>query len=346
MIDLTVFISLVVFTVGCSSANRVGSKDYIIAIAKGERTLNVMDANSGEILKKFKLGQNPHEIEISSENIAYVSNTENGNGKEINVLDLNSLVKKQDIDTGYIKGPHGLSSREDHLWMTAQGSKSVARINTKENSVDLLLGTGEDRTHLIYTTRDGKNVYTTNIGSGTISLFSYEFVKPHLAPTGKLPPGLKGRMEWVHRKIKAVYGIEGFHVSPDEKELWAIAPDNTNIFIIDLKSKKLINTLDTKKLGGHRLKFSPDGKIALITNIREKLIQVFDTKKKKLIKEFEGCKGESILFPPTHFEARNRVYISCTMDSRISVIDLNNFKEIKSFPIGAKPDGIAWWTRR
>lgn len=263
---------------------------------KGDKKLEVVDLNTNSIVKRFDLGINPHEIEVSKEGIAYISNTANGFGDTINVIDLNQLKKLPDLETKFLKGPHGLSERNGFLWFTAQGSKLIGRINLDNKKIDLVQGTGADRTHMLYVSRNGKFVYSTNVGSGTISSLKYEFVKPHMAPTGKIPPGLKGKNDWVHREIVAFSGIEGFHVSPNEKELWAISPDNTNIYVIDLKTDKVKYLLDTKRLGGHRLKFSNDGTKVIVTNIRESIIQIFDVKNKKMIKEFSGCKGESIYF--------------------------------------------------
>lgn len=321
-----------------------GGENYLLVVSKGDRSLNIINPENTKRIKDFPLGANPHEIEVTDEGIAFVSNTLNGLGDRIDVIDMNTLTKKDSIDTGPLKGPHGLSYVNDHLWFTAQGSKSIGSWSRKENRIVQVEGTGEERTHMIHTNQSGTKIYATNIGSGTISIFEYKFVPPHLSPIGKVPPGLKGRIQWLHSKVLTTKGIEGFHVDPAEKELWAIAPDDENIYILDLLEHRVKRKLNTKRLGGHRLKFSNDGKFVLVTNIREEVIQVFDAKRKKLLKEFKGCKGESILFPPNSYGNKNTVYISCTFESRVSVIDLEKFLEKESIKVGSKPDGLGWYS--
>ncbi len=58
-------------------------------------------------------------------------------------------------------------------------------------------------------------------------------------------------------------GAEGFDVSGSE--LWAANAQDGTISILDLATKKVTQTLNANVNGANRLKFTPDGKLALVS---------------------------------------------------------------------------------
>src|ERR1700749_4708813 len=96
------------------------------------------------------------------------------------------------------------------------------------------MGTGQDRTHMLYVTADGKRIYTTNVSSGTVSILTDTLIQP-----GKMaPPDAKPREDWMQTVIPTSRGSEGFDVSPDGSELWTASSEDGTITIIDLAAKK------------------------------------------------------------------------------------------------------------
>jgi hypothetical protein len=47
---------------------------------------------------------------------------------------------------------------------------AIAKYDPTSARVDWILGTGQNRTHMIYVTRDQQQIYTTNVASGTVSI--------------------------------------------------------------------------------------------------------------------------------------------------------------------------------
>lgn len=103
---------------------------------------------------------------------AYVSAPQlNSNGHQIHVLNLQTFEPEKTIDTGPFSIPHGMVLRNDTLWYTAQGSKSVVAYSLKEGKPLEVFSTGQDFTHLLYLSRNGKAFYTTNVESDTLSTY-------------------------------------------------------------------------------------------------------------------------------------------------------------------------------
>ncbi|PZP43709.1 MAG: hypothetical protein DI598_15460, partial [Pseudopedobacter saltans] len=225
---------------------------------------------------------------------------------------------------------------DNKLWFTAQGSKSIGRYNPKIDRLHWSMGTGQNITHLLYVKKDAKQIYATNVESGTVSILEEKLVQPMVPPTGKLPPNAKPRLDWNQTLIPVGIGAEGFAVTPDEKELWTIKPDGS-IVIINLPDKKIDQTINSKVLGLHRIGFSNNGKIAIIVSVRTGDLLVYDVTNRKEIKQLHIGQGAGIMID----EKENLAYISCTPNNYTIVFDINKLKVIKKLEYGDRPDGMA-----
>lgn len=309
----------------------------LLGISKVDRKLVMMDATTYQVINKVDIGADPHEVTVSSDGkTAYVSNTGFGTLHDINVIDLVQQKALKTIDTRPLWGPHGLSYTNNELWFTAQGSKAIGRYNPQKDSLDWSMGTGQNVTHLLYVKKDAKQIYATNVESGTVSILEEKLVQPMVPPTGKLPPNAKPRLDWDQTLIPVGVGSEGFAVTPDEKELWTIKPNGT-IAIINLSEKKLAKTIDSKVLGLHRIGFSNDGKLAIIVSVRTGDLLVYDVSKRKEIKRLNVGQGAGIMID----EKENLAYISCTPNNYTIVFDINKLEVIKKLEYGGRPDGMA-----
>src|SRR4029077_8426256 len=94
------------------------------------------------------------------------------------------------------------------LWFTAQGAKAIARFDPVANNFDRIIGTGQEWTHMILVSPDEKRMYTTNVASGSLSIFVYELVQPRASAYGRPRPGAQPQLEWVHTVVPVSSGIE------------------------------------------------------------------------------------------------------------------------------------------
>ncbi len=70
------------------------------------------------------------------------------------------------------------------------------------------------------------------------------------------------------------------------------------ISVIDVAAKKVVQTIEAKARGPNRLKFTPDGKLALVSEIGGGLV-VLDTGSRSVTKRLKLGRGASgILIPP------------------------------------------------
>ncbi|GAA4312543.1 YVTN family beta-propeller repeat protein [Compostibacter hankyongensis] len=299
----------------------------MLVLSKGDHTLAIVDPASLKVMAKVPVGSDPHEVIASSDGkTAYVSIYGGGDLHTLNVIDLIAQKPLFNIDTRPLFGPHGLAFAGGKVWFSAEGSKSVGRYDPATKKLDWSMGTGQDRTHMIYVTPDQKHVYTTNVNSGTVSLLT-------AGP----------RQEWSQTVISVSKGSEGFDVSPDGRQLWTVSADDGSIAVIDLAAQKTVATIDAKISGANRLKFTPDGRRVLASSLKTGDLYVFEVASRKELTQIKiGHGGAGILIAPDG----SRAFVGCTPDNYVAVIDLKTLKVVDHIDVGKSPDGLAWAVRQ
>lgn len=170
-------------------------------------------------------GDDSHEVIASADGTrAYVSNYGFGAFHTLAVVDLVAHQAMPSIDLGALRGPHGLTFQGGKTWFTAEAAKGLGRYDPATGKIDLILGTGQNRTHMIWISADGQEIVTTNVSSGTVSIFTQEPVRMPSPPSGAQPPGGAGsrppgpppgappmpRTDWNETVIHVGNGSEGF----------------------------------------------------------------------------------------------------------------------------------------
>jgi DNA-binding beta-propeller fold protein YncE len=342
-------------------------QESLLALSKRNHTLAIVNPMTLDVIARAPVGPDPHEVIASADGkTAYVSIYGGGRYHALSVIDLVAQKALPDIDTGALNGPHGLAFIGGKLWFTAEGAKAIARYDPASGKIDWIMGTGQNRTHMIHVTADQKQIYTTNVSSGTVTILE-QVALPQMGPPpgpppglptspppgmppGGAPPGQPGqpgpggppRLDWNETVIPVGKGSEGFDVSPDGRELWTAGAQDGTISIIDIPSKKATATLDAKVLGANRLKFTLDGKYVLISSLRGGDLVIYDSAKRTEWKRVPiGHGAAGILMEPNGA----RAFIACSPDDYIVVLDLKTFQVTGHIDVGGEPDGLAWAVR-
>jgi YVTN family beta-propeller protein len=220
------------------------------------------------------------------------------------------------------------------------------------------MGTGQDRTHMVYVFPDGKRIATTNVNAATVTLMEEVPARPFGLPPGMMPPpgsnGPGGQQgpppgmpqgppppppgpNWELTVIPVGHGSEGFDISPDLKEDWVANAQDGTISVIDIASKKVTSMLEVNARGANRLKFTPDGKLALLSAGPE--VVVVDSATHKVIRRINtGGNGGGIQMQPDGA----RAYVATGGANFVAVIDLKTLELVGKIDAGGGPDGLAW----
>jgi DNA-binding beta-propeller fold protein YncE len=316
----------------------------LLALSKADRMLALVDAYSLKVIARIPVGIDPHEVIASPDGkTAYVSIYGGGRLHEIDVIDLVAQKPLTAIDTRPLFGPHGLAFENGKLWFTVEGSKAIGEYDPGSNQLDWSMGTGQDRTHMIYVNADDSRIIVTNVSSGTVSILENARSGNIGAPASPATPGGVPIAGWTQTVIPVKGGIEGFDVSPDGKELWTAAPGDGSIAIIDIDKKQVVANIDAKINGANRLRFTPDGKRTLVSSLRTGDLVVYDVASHKEIKRLSLGRGAAGILIDADGQ---RAFVGCSADNYVAVVDLKNLAVINHIDVGGVPDGLAWATIR
>lgn len=323
----------------------------LLILEKSDNTLAIVDPGSRKIVGRVSAGPDPHEVESSPDGkLAYISNY---GGSEsplhtISVVDLTVQKALPPIDLGELHSPHGLAFAGGKLYFTAETNKVVGRYDPATQTIDWLIGTGQDRTHMVVVSAALDRVFTSNVSSGTISVIE-QVSAPNFGPPPGAPPGPPAgapRKTWRVSNVAAGRGSEGFDLSPDGREIWAANAQDGTVTIIDVAAKKARQTFPIA-VRGNRLKFTPDGKRVLVSGGPSSSsganLVILDAVTHKEVKSFDfGGGSAGLLIVP----GGSRAYVAVSSQDKVAVVDLERLEVAAYIATGKGPDGLAWAARK
>jgi YVTN family beta-propeller protein len=329
----------------------------LLVLAKRDTTLAIVDPATLKVVTRLPSGPDPHEVIASADGkLAFISNYGGGVYNTISIVDLEAQKALQRFDLDALRGPHGLAFVGGKLYFTAETNKVIGRYDPVAQKVDWVLGTGQNRTHMVWVSKDLDRIYTSNVSSGTINIIE----KVTATPGGFGPPPPGGRAgpngppgpppmpngprppDWNETVVRVGRGSEGFDVSPDGRELWVGNAQDGTISVIDLASKSVTQTLNANVKGANRLKFTPDGSLVFVSSLGGGSLAVFNAASRQEVKRIPlGHGAAGILMQPDG----SRTFVACSPDNYVAVIDLKTLEVTGRIDAGHEPDGMAWAVR-
>ena len=327
----------------------------LLALSKQDHTVAIVDPGDLHVIARVAVGDDPHEVVASADGkTAYVSNYGFGAFHTLTVIDLVGRKPQGTIDLGPLRGPHGLHFVQGKVWFTAEAAKAIGSYDPATGKVDWIMGTGQNRTHMIFVFPDAKTILTTNVNAATVTILEkteraagMPAAGPPPGTAGGAQPGMQSGMplgppptppggDWNETVIPVGRGAEGFDVSPDGKEAWVANAQDGTVSVIDIGTKKVTATLDANARGANRLKFTPNGKLVLLTP--GSALVILDAATRKEVKRLANVHGSGgIQMQPDG----TRAYVACGRDGYVAVIDLRTLEQVGRIEI-ASPDGLAW----
>lgn len=316
----------------CNLVFAQSSSPALLVLEKSDRTMAIVDPGSLKVIARVPAGEDPHEVVASSDGkFAYISNYGAFGTPQhtLSVVDIQEQKPLPPVNLGALLAPHGLAFVDGKVYFTAEGSKAIGRYDPATNRVDWILGLGQNRTHMLFVTKDENQIYASDVNSNSISFLDRD-----------KRADVSG---WIQTVVPVGKGPEGFDVSPDGRELWAADSHDGTVSVIDIASKKVTQTFDVHTRQSNRLKFTLDGKLVLISDLLTGDLVIVDTASRKEIKRVNlGHGAAGILVAPDG----TRAFIAVDTDSSVAVFDLKSLAVTGRIAVGKGPDGMAWAVRR
>src|ERR1035437_5311891 len=143
----------------------------LLVLSKGDHTLSIVDPASLQVVARMPSGPDPHEVVASTDGkFAYISNYGGGAYNTLTIVDLVGQKTLPAVDLGALRGPHGLDFAGGKVWFTAEAAKVIGSYDPAAQKVDWVLGTGQNRTHMIFVSQDLKRLVTSDVSSATMTI--------------------------------------------------------------------------------------------------------------------------------------------------------------------------------
>ena len=134
----------------------------LLVLEKSDNSLAIVDPANLQTVARVPAGPDPHEIVASPDGkLAYISNYGGSDStlNTISVIDVAARKALPPINLGALRSAHGLAFAGGKLYFTAETNKAVGRYDPVTKSVDLVLGTGQDRTHMVAVSKNLERIF-------------------------------------------------------------------------------------------------------------------------------------------------------------------------------------------
>jgi YVTN family beta-propeller protein len=300
------------------------SAGRLLVLNKEDATLAIVEAASGKVLGTVPTGEGPHELVVSSDGkFAFASNYGTGPapGHTISMIDIAAQKETRRIDVAPLSRPHGLAFAGGKVYFTAEASKKIARYDPAANKIDWEFETGQTTTHMLLPMKDPRTIFTSNIGSDSVSMVE------------------QSSSGWTQTVIPVGKGPEGIDVSPNGREIWSAHSRDGGVSVIDVGTKKVAHTIALGTKRSNRIKLTPDGKFALVSDLDAGDLVIVDAAARKEIKRIAlGKMPEGILITPDG----SQVFVAVNGDNNVAVIEPKSWTVSRRISAGKGPDGLAW----
>ena len=309
-----------------AAAAQTPSPGRLLVLLRDASALAIVDPASGNVLGRVPTGRDPHEVTASADGrLAFVASMVDG----ISVIDLAAQEEIRRVDPGPGSQTHDVLFADDKVYFTIEGYKSIGRYDPSADAIDWTLGIGEDGTHMLVLDRERGAMFMPNTGSNSVTMVENVMEGPARARLTDIPvPGERP---------------EGIDLSPDGRELWTATRGDGGVSIIDVESRRVVETLDLGMRDANRLKFTPDGRVLIIDGEAASLV-VMDAATRSVIERVSVGSADTgdgaVLVGPDG----RRAFLGLRAADRVSVVDLETLEVTLEIPMGdgAGPGCLYW----
>lgn len=279
-------------------AASAASSGILLVANKGDRTLGIIDPEAGkQVATVAENGNTGHEVIASPDGrTAYVPiygdsgvGKPGSDGTNLVAIDIASRKIIGNVDFGHGVRPHCplFGPKDGLLYVSTEIDKSITIIDPASLKIVGSIPTDRPESHMFALSHDGRYGYTTNVGSGTISVLDIKARKTmdviQIAPViQRISLSVDDRLAFTSdqskprlavfdtatRKVKSWIPLSapGYGTAPTPDGLWLVVatPGARQVVVVNLKSMKVEHTIDVPTAPQEVL-IRPDGAMAYVS---------------------------------------------------------------------------------
>lgn len=304
----------------------------LLVVNQGDRNVSVVDPVTGRQVSTIDEnvpGLHVHEVAVSPDGrTAYLPiygdtgvSRPGLNGQTMMVVDIASNKLVGNVDFGHGVRPHCpvYDPVSKLLYVTTELDKTVTVIDPRTLKIVGTIPTGQEQSHMLAISSDGKRGYTANVGPGTVSV-----------------------LDMKARKTLAVIPIsrttQRISVSRDDSMAFTADQKQPRLAVIDTATNKVKTWVELPGTG-YGTASTRDGRWLLVAVPSTNEVAVVDLKSLKVVRTIAVPKApQEVLVRPDGKVA----YVSSMVTGQVAAIDLVGWKVQDIIIAGKGADGLAW----
>jgi DNA-binding beta-propeller fold protein YncE len=306
------------------------SHSLLLVANKGDQTLGIIDPETGkQIATVTEGGVTGHEVIASPDGrLAYVPiygdsgvGKPGTDGSQLVVIDIASRKIVGNLDFGHGVRPHCplFGPKDGLLYVTTEIDNSIAVIDPHSLKIVGSIPTSRPESHMLAISHDGKYGYTTNVGSGTVSV-----------------------LDMSNRKTVDVIAVaavvQRIALSIDDRLAFTSDQSKPQLAVIDTSRRK-VKTWVPLPAPGYGTAATPDGRWLLIAIQKTRQVAVLNLATMKIEHTIDvPAAPQEVLIRPDGEVA----YVSCDASHKIAEIRISDWTVGKLIDAGPGADGLAW----
>lgn len=315
---------------GAQSSGLSKGEPMLLVANQKDRDLSVLNPESGDQVALIQENAiTGHEVTASPDGrtafVPIYGNSGVGkpgtDGDEMLVIDLSTGKITHHVSFGHGVRPHCpiYDTKRNLLYVTTELNKSITIIDPKTLKIVGSIPTGQEESHMLAISHDGRFGYTANVGPGTVSVLD---LNAHTTVT----------------VIPISHMTQRISISRDDSTVFTADQTKPQLAMIDTATNKVKGWI---QLPGHGYGTGStlDGRYLLVTVPSVNEVAVVDLSSHQIVHHLKVPSApQEVLMNPDGKTA----YVSCNASGKVAVVDLTDWKVGKIFNAGKGADGLAW----
>jgi YVTN family beta-propeller protein len=305
----------------------LAAQTLAVAFPEDNRVL-LFDGRTYDSVASVPVGLAPHEIAAAPDGrYLYVGNTgASGEPKRYTItrIDVTAPARTSALDAGDCDGLHDLqvSRSGTLLWVGCAKARTVAEIELATGKIRRGWPIAPDGGWTLRATPDDRRVYVAHLEGQAVSV-----IDRHSGTASTVAgPGPQ-------------YGID---VAPGGREVWVTASDSGRVTVLDGASDRVLATVPSGGNGPGRLRFTPDGRLAVIPHDQSNTLTLVDVASREPIASVPLPAEPKVLAlsPDGRFAA-----VTHPEAKLVSIVDVGRRAVVRTIAVPGAPDGVAYAVR-
>jgi DNA-binding beta-propeller fold protein YncE len=295
--------------------------DVLVVASSGASHVTLIDPGSGAKLAEVPVGKGPHEVIASADGrFAWVADS---GGTTVTLVDLEKRNAAKTLQLQECE-PHDLALPRSGtpLIVTCARQKALLEIDPWTGEEVKRYALDVEGAWMTAVSRDGARVFTANLEGGGMTAIDRR----------------SGRIT----SISTAEGEIGIDVTPDGRQVWLANMTTSKVTVFDAKRLKVLRTFEAGAESPMRVRFTSDGKRAVMTFGGSRKVAVYDVATRRPVQWIELDSGSKVL---TISPDGRKAAVSAPHKDAVMVLDLVGGRMLAKIDVAGEPDGVAWARR-